>query len=64
MDLLREHAESVHLKLLELLFDEQSSHNGHAKRIWQARYYSCPLGENHLWNAMVYVETNPVRVMR
>lgn len=29
--------------------------------LWQARYYSCPLGEKHLWNSMVYVERNPVR---
>lgn len=29
--------------------------------VWQARYYSCALGENHLWNAMAYVERNPVR---
>jgi len=29
--------------------------------VWQARYYSCPLGEAHLWQAMAYVERNPVR---
>jgi putative transposase len=31
---------------------------GHA---WQARFFSCPLDAAHLWNAMAYVERNPVR---
>jgi len=29
--------------------------------VWQARYYSCPLDERHLWNALRYTERNPVR---
>jgi len=29
--------------------------------VWQARYFSCPLGDQHHWNAMAYVERNPVR---
>ena len=29
--------------------------------VWQGRFYSCPLGESHLWEAMRYVELNPVR---
>ena len=29
--------------------------------VWQARYYSCPLDEAHLWRAMAYIERNPVR---
>jgi putative transposase len=29
--------------------------------LWQARFYSCPLDEAHLWRAMAYVERNPVR---
>ena len=29
--------------------------------VWQARYFSCPLDEPHLWKAMAYVERNPVR---
>ena len=32
--------------------------NGH---LWQNRFYSCPLGETHLWTALRYVELNPVR---
>lgn len=29
--------------------------------VWQARYFSTPLDEAHLWQAMAYVERNPVR---
>jgi putative transposase len=29
--------------------------------VWQARFYSCPLGDSHLVQAMAYVESNPVR---
>jgi len=29
--------------------------------VWQGRFYSCPLGESHLWQALRYVELNPVR---
>ncbi len=35
---------------------QQSS--GHA---WQARFYSCPLDQSHLWAALRYAERNPVR---
>jgi putative transposase len=34
------------------------SSNGYA---WQGRYYSCPLDESHLWQALRYTELNPVR---
>ena len=30
-------------------------------RLWQGRFYSCPLDEQHLWTAVRYVERNPVR---
>ncbi len=46
-------------------------HKRHAQRLnaergwqghlWQARYYSCVLDEAHLWEAVRYVERNPVR---
>lgn len=39
-------------------FNVQNRSCGH---VWQARYYSCPLDRVHLWNAMAYVERNPVR---
>jgi len=29
--------------------------------VWQNRYYSCPLDERHQWEALRYVELNPVR---
>jgi putative transposase len=29
--------------------------------VWQGRYYSCPLDETHLWDALRYTELNPVR---
>jgi putative transposase len=30
-------------------------------RLWQGRFHSCPLGESHLYNAVRYVERNPVQ---
>ena len=32
--------------------------------LWQNRFFSCALDEPHLWNALVYVERNPVRARR
>ena len=29
--------------------------------LWQARFYSCPLDDEHLYEAIRYVEMNPVR---
>ncbi len=29
--------------------------------LWQNRYFSCPLDQQHLWAALRYVEQNPVR---
>ncbi len=39
-------------------FNLQHRRSGH---VWQARFYSCPLDKTHLWNAMAYIERNPVR---
>jgi len=36
----------------------QRGQNG---QLWQGRYRSCPLDDPHLWNALCYVERNPVR---
>jgi putative transposase len=30
-------------------------------RLWQGRFFSCPMDEDHLWAAIRYVERNPVR---
>ncbi|MGE5646084.1 MAG: transposase [Acidobacteriota bacterium] len=29
--------------------------------VWQARFYSCPIDHEHVWNVARYIETNPVR---
>jgi len=35
--------------------------HGRRGHLWQDRFFSCPLGEEHFWTAMAYVERNPVR---
>ena len=35
--------------------------HGLSGRLWQGRYFSCPLDEEHLWAAIRYVERNPIR---
>jgi putative transposase len=39
-------------------FNLQRRSCGH---VWQARFFSSPLDDAHLWQAMAYVERNPVR---
>jgi REP-associated tyrosine transposase len=39
-------------------WNARQSLSGH---VWQGRFYSCPLDEGHLWEALRYVELNPVR---
>ena len=34
---------------------------GISGRLWQGRFFSCPLDDEHLWAAIRYVERNPVR---
>ena len=34
---------------------------GSRGRVWQSRFYSCPVDNDHLWRAIRYVERNPVR---
>jgi len=41
-----------------LFFNNRYSYKGH---LWQQRFYSSVLGPDHLWNAVRYVERNPVR---
>ena len=38
--------------------NQMHNRSGH---LWQNRFYSCPLGRQHFWRALHYVETNPVR---
>jgi putative transposase len=35
--------------------------HGRSGHLWQNRFYSCALDQEHLWTALVYVERNPVR---
>ncbi len=39
-------------------FNKRYSRSG---GIWHQRFYSCPMDENHLLHALVYVDRNPVR---
>ena len=39
-------------------FNTLSGKSGH---LWQNRYFACALGAKHLWNALAYVDQNPVR---
>jgi putative transposase len=48
---------TVHM-LYAQYFNRKSNVAGH---LWQGRYYSCPLDEPHVYAAVRYVETNPVR---
>ncbi len=34
---------------------------GDTGHLWQSRYYSCPMDDDHQWAALRYVELNPVR---
>ena len=35
--------------------------HGRCGHLWQNRFYSCGLDEEHFWSALIYVERNPVR---
>jgi len=35
--------------------------HGRSGHLWQNRFFSCPLGREHFWRALRYVEQNPVR---
>jgi putative transposase len=39
----------------------QQIQQGLTGHLWQNRYFSCPLDEDHFWEALRYVELNPVR---
>ena len=41
-----------------IYFNRKFNRLGH---LWQDRYYSCPLDENHLFEAIKYIENNPVK---
>jgi len=35
--------------------------HGRSGHLWQNRFFSCPLDQEHVWQVLVYVERNPVR---
>ncbi|MBS3733943.1 MAG: transposase [Phycisphaerae bacterium] len=35
--------------------------HGRSGHLWQNRFYSCPLDDEHFWTAVAYVERNPAR---
>jgi putative transposase len=39
-------------------YNQKYERSGH---LWQNRYYSCPLGPEHFWRALRYIEQNPLR---
>jgi putative transposase len=59
-----EHPESLHLAMKAVhgryasYLNARQRSTGH---VWQGRYYSCPLDQYHLWEALRYTERNPVR---
>lgn len=48
---------TLHMRYTQY-FNRQKGAKGH---LWQGRFYSCPLDEIHLYAAIKYVESNPVR---
>ena len=44
--------------LYAVYFNSKYGFSGH---LWQARFYSCVMDEDHVWSAIRYVERNPVR---
>ncbi len=48
----------LHMRYAQYLNGKRKQ-RGH---LWQGRFYSCPLDERHLYEAVKYVERNPVRV--
>ena len=39
----------------------QNIRKNNVGHVWQNRYFSCPLDEDHFWKALRYIELNPVR---
>ncbi len=57
-------ASSLSLAMRDLLGPYATYFNqkhGITGRLWQGRFYSCVLDDPHLWEALRYVELNPVR---
>ena len=50
-----------HADGLQLVLKQTHGRYASSGHLWQGRYYSCPLGASHFWNALRYTELNPVR---
>ena len=49
-------------KPVDMRYTQHVNRRLHATgHLWQGRFYSCPLDDEHLWAAVRYVERNPVR---
>ncbi|MBN1493965.1 MAG: transposase [Candidatus Omnitrophica bacterium] len=48
---------TAHMKYSQYI-NKKHDQKGH---LWQGRFFSCPLNEDHLYRALRYVERNPVR---
>ncbi len=48
---------TVHM-MYSQYYNRKQNKKGH---LWQGRFYSCPLDDGHLYEAIRYVELNPVR---
>jgi len=48
---------TVHMRYAQYLNYKKKA-SGH---LWQGRYFSCVVGKSHLYNAIRYVEQNPMR---
>jgi putative transposase len=47
---------------VNLLYSQYISYmHGRTGHLWQNRFYSCPLDTNHYYEALCYIEQNPVR---
>ncbi len=58
----REESLSLVLKPLDMRYAQHVNWTHKISgRLWQGRFYSCVLDEDHLWAAIRYVERNPVR---
>ncbi len=40
-----------------------NARRGSCGHVWQARFYSCPIEDGHVWVVARYVEANPVRAV-
>ena len=38
-----------------------NTRHGRSGHLWQNRFFSCALDDEHLWTALAYIERNPVR---